>query len=84
MMRSTFLALTTVILTLAPDCAISVPAINKIPSWCNPSEGPMNGWLNFFKIRKWCKKNGYSEFGRYKALSFGRQTDGKNYLTILC
>ena len=76
----TFLSLATLMLSTAHDYAISAPIKSKIPAWCNPSEGPMNGWLNFFKIRKWCKSNGFSEFGRYKALSFRHKNKGNNIL----
>ena len=72
----TILSLTIALLSSALDYANSSPAVNKIPAWCNPTQGPMNGWLNFFKIRKWCKSKGYSEFGRYKALSFRHQRKG--------
>jgi len=63
------------------DVANSFPAAKSVPAWCNPSHGVMNAWLNFRKIRKWCKRMGYSEFGRYKALSgdFG-DTGGKTKL----
>ena len=76
MMLFTILSLTSILLSSALDYANSAPAVNTIPAWCNPTKGPMNGWLNFFKIRKWCKRNGYSEFGRYKALSFRHQPKG--------
>ena len=72
-----FYALATVLLCSSPEFANSLPAIGRVPSWCNPSHGMMNGWLNFCKLRKWCEKNGYSKFGRYNAMPDNCEGKGK-------
>ena len=35
-----------------------------IPDWCNPRK-PMGAWLNFKKMREWCRERGYNKLSPY-------------------